>query len=114
MKELIDELLKHPTNKNINFIEELYDYISENKISNINQLKDNTDIDMVYNRIQTTFCAWDNLSTEETREMYQLQYDFEKQEELEKIKRLIRMHSIFKFELIFKYETYCMIINDEI
>ena len=40
MRELIDELMKHPTNKNINFIKELSEYIIENKISNIEDLKD--------------------------------------------------------------------------
>lgn len=114
MRELIDELMKHPTNKNMNFIKELSEYIIENKISNIEDLKDLYDINKLFNRINNSINKWDELNVTETKELYTLKHEFDKQIEEEKIKRIIKIHALLDFELVFKYQTYKMIVNDEI
>lgn len=114
MKQLIDELLSHATNANMNFIKELSEYIIENKINDINDLKDNYNIAKLFNRINLSINKWDELNVSQTKELYSLKHDFNNQNEEEQIKRIIKMHAILDFELVYKFVTYNMIINDEL
>lgn len=114
MRELIDELLKHPTNRNMQYINDLTSFIIDNKIENKDMLKDDTKIVDAYNRINKSFTVWDELTILETDEVFKLLHDFQSQSDQEKIKRLITIYAIFNYELIFKYETYNLIINDEL
>ena len=114
MKNLIDNLMMHANNKNMSLIEELTEFILENKVNSIEQLKDTNDADKLFNRIKKSLTRWDYLLADEVEELYKLESGFEKLEISEKIKRLIKMHLLLDYELIYKYETYNMIINNEL
>lgn len=122
MKELIDNLLNHTTDFNVDVSDYLINKIIDNRINNLEELDSceikidiSEKLEKAYIKVKKNIYKHDMLDYKTTLEIEKLESEYkELNNEHEKVKYIIKMFNILKYEPIFYVQTYSMIINNEL
>lgn len=122
MKEMIDNILEHSNDSNMNYSDYFVNLIIDNKINSIDELDNyekyeelDTKLANAYKRVKKNLYKYDSLDYKESLKLDELLNEYSSLENNEdKIKYIIKMFNILSYDPIFYKQTYYMIINEEI